>query len=551
MRLDHFPLHQELKTHASKIQSKPMRDMFRDDAKRFDKFSVQGPHIFLDYSKNLINQDTLSLLNSAAENAQLRAQIQALFTGGKFEGRLLNHTEKRSVLHTALRQPTDSSLILDGRNVIDDVKKCREKMAGFLQKVHRKEILGFTNKPLRTLVSIGIGGSFLGPKVVTEALKPYAQEGYDCHYLANIDGTDLAQILEKIDPETTLFLLQSKSFGTLETLENAKEVKAWLLKSGVSDAQVRQHFIAVTANNAAAINFGIDEDHIFPMWDWVGGRYSLWSAIGLPIAFVLGMDNFELLLSGAHDMDQHFLKAEFDQNLPVIMALLGVWYQTYFGADSHAILPYDQYLQYFPDHLQQLDMESNGKHVDRDGKDLNYHSGPVIWGGIGCNGQHAYHQLLHQGTRLIPSDFIIPLRSHHAIADHHKHLFANCLSQSQALMQGKNLEEALKELQKAGMHLDEAEQLAPHKVIEGNKPSNTLILEKTTPESIGALIALYEHKVFVQSVLWNINAFDQWGVELGKSLSSDLFEALKSSDVKPSFDASTEGLLNKFKIITR
>jgi glucose-6-phosphate isomerase len=547
MRLDHSPLHQELKEHALNIQNKSMREMFQDDQNRFEKFSVQGPHIFLDYSKNIINQDTLSLLNKTAENAQLREQIQTLFNGGKFNGRLLNHTENRSVLHTALRQPVDSSLMLDGKNIIEDVKECREKMADFLQKIHTKQILGFTNKPLRTLVSIGIGGSFLGPKVVTEALKPYAQKGYECHYLANIDGTDLAQILQKIDPETTLFLLQSKSFSTLETLENAKEVKAWLLKSGVSDAQIRQHFIAVTANNSAAIEFGIDENHIFPMWDWVGGRYSLWSAIGLPIAFVLGMDNFESLLSGAHEMDQHFLNTDFDQNLPVIMALLGVWYQTYFGADSHAILPYDQYLQYFPDHLQQLDMESNGKHVDRDGKDLNYHSGPVIWGGIGCNGQHAYHQLLHQGTRLIPSDFIIPLQSHHDIGNHHTHLFANCLSQSQALMQGKNLQEAVGELLAAGMSEEEAAQLAPHKVIEGNKPSNTLILEKTTPESIGALIALYEHKVFVQSVIWNINAFDQWGVELGKSLSSDLYQALEGMASHDSFDSSTKGLLDKFK----
>ena len=547
MRLDHSPLHQELTAHALDLKSRPMRKMFQDDTSRFEKFSVQGPHIFLDYSKNLINQDTLKLLNQAASNAQLHKQIKTLFNGGKFQGRLLNHTENRSVLHTALRQPVDSSLMLDGHNIMADVKQCREKMASFLQKVHDKEVLGFTNKPLRTLVSIGIGGSFLGPKVVTEALKPYAREGYDCHYLANIDGTDLAQILDKIDPETTLFLLQSKSFSTLETLENAKEVKAWLLKAGVTETQVRQHFIAVTANNSAAIEFGIDESHIFPMWDWVGGRYSLWSAIGLPIAFVLGMDHFEALLTGAHEMDQHFLNADFEQNLPVIMALLGVWYQTYFGADSHAILPYDQYLQYFPDHLQQLDMESNGKHVDRDGVELGYHSGPVIWGGIGCNGQHAYHQLLHQGTRLIPSDFIIPLKSHHDIGAHHKHLFANCLSQSQALMQGKNLHEAFSELTASGMTQQEAAELAPHKVIEGNKPSNTLILEKTTPESIGALIALYEHKVFVQSVLWDINAFDQWGVELGKTLSANLFKALESTEANLPFDASTKGLLDKFK----
>jgi len=547
MRLDDSPIHKELKAHALEIQNKPMREMFRDDSKRFEHFSVQGPHIFLDYSKNLINKSTLKLLKNAAENAQLKKQIQALFSGGAFEGRLLNHTENRSVLHTALRQPLDSCLMLNGQDIMKEVKLCREKMADFLGKIHDGQVLGYTGKPIRTLVSIGIGGSFLGPKVVTEALKPYAQDGYHCHYLANIDGTDFAQILEKIDPETTLFLLQSKSFSTLETLENAKEVKKWLLSHGVNKAQISQHFIAVTANNSAAIEFGIDEAHIFPMWDWVGGRYSLWSAIGLPIAFLLGMKNFDALLGGAHEMDQHFLNTDFDQNLPVIMAFLGVWYQTYLGADSHAILPYDQYLQYFPDHLQQLDMESNGKHVDRDGKDLSYHSGPVIWGGIGCNGQHAYHQLLHQGTRLIPSDFIIPLQSHHNIGNHHKHLFANCLSQSQALMQGKTYEEALAELLSAGTSTQNAEQLAPHKVIEGNRPSNTLILDKTTPASIGALIALYEHKVFVQSALWDINAFDQWGVELGKHLSSDLYHALESNDSKHSFDSSTEGLLNKFK----
>ena len=549
MRLDDSPLHQALKDHASTIQNKPMRALFQTDPKRFDHFSVQGPHIFLDYSKNLINSSTLDLLIKVAENAQLKAQIQTLFSGGKFEGRLLNHTENRSVLHTALRQPLDSSLLLDGQDIMQEVKLCREKMANFITKIKHKQILGYTGKPLRTLVSIGIGGSFLGPKMVTEALKPYALEGYQCHYLANIDGTDLAEILDKIDPETTLFLLQSKSFGTLETLENAKEIKKWLLKSGVNEAQIRQHFIAVTANSAAAIEFGIDSDHIFPMWDWVGGRYSLWSAIGLPIAFLLGMKNFEALLAGAYEMDQHFLTTDLNQNLPVILALLGVWYQTYFGADSHAILPYDQYLKYFPDHLQQLDMESNGKHVDRDGKELSYHSGPVIWGGIGCNGQHAYHQLLHQGTRLIPSDFIIPLKSHHPIGNHHKHLFANCLSQSQALMQGKTYEEALAELLTKGTSQVDAEELAPHKVIEGNKPSNTLILEKTTPTSIGALIALYEHKVFVQSVLWDINAFDQWGVELGKSLSSDLFKVLAGEDDTHKFDSSTKGLLNKFNNI--
>lgn len=547
MRLDDSLLHQTLKTHAAEIKKKSMREMFRDEPKRFEQYSIQGPHIFLDYSKNIINDTTLEFLFDTAKSAQLSEQIKALFSGTTFNGRLLNNTEDRSVLHTALRQPLDTSLMLNGKDIMQDIRRCREKMADFLTKIADKKTLGYTGKPIRTLVSIGIGGSFLGPKMVTEALTPYAQKGYQCHYVANIDPSDLAEVLKKIDPETTMFLVQSKTFSTLETMENAKAVKQWLLDSGLSQLQIRQHFIAVTANTKAANEFGIDDAHIFPMWDWVGGRYSLWSAIGLPVAFLLGMKDFEALLRGAYDMDQHFLHTEFEQNLPVIMGLLGIWYHNYLGADSYAILPYDHYLQYLPNHLQQLDMESSGKHVDRDGKLINYHTGPVIWGGPGCNGQHAYHQLLHQGTRLIPSDFIVPLKSHHHISSHHAYLFANCLSQSQALMQGKTHDEALQELLAAGQTQKEAEQLAPHKEISGNKPSNTLLLEQATPESVGALIALYEHKVFVQGALWNINSFDQWGVELGKSLSTDLFNALSTDETNKHFDASTAGLLKQYK----
>jgi len=548
MTLDALTTHDTLKTHAETFQHKHMRELFEIDPTRFQRYSAQGPQVFLDYSKNRITDETLELLFEAAREAGLDKKINALFTGDMIGGQPINNTENRAALHTALRQPSaDAPLILDGQDINQEVHACRQKMAEFIEKIHSKKLLGFTGKPIDTLVSIGIGGSFLGPKMVTEALKPYAIEGLNCHYLANIDGTDLAQTLDKIEPETTLFLLQSKSFSTLETLQNAIEVKAFLKRSGVSEQEIEKHFIAVTSNRKAAIAFGINEDNIFPMWDWVGGRYSLWSAIGLPIAFLLGMDNFEALLEGAHEMDQHFLNTDFEKNLPVIMGLLGVWYHNYFDADSYAILPYDQYLQYFPDHLQQLDMESNGKSVSRNGVPLNYHTGPIIWGGIGCNGQHAYHQLLHQGTRLVPSDFITTLKSHHPVGDHHKYLYANCLSQSQALMQGKTYEEAHEELIHSGLSSEQAGSLAHHKVIKGNKPSNTLILDTLTPKSMGALVALYEHKVFVQSVLWDINAFDQWGVELGKTLGNNLFAALKADAPSSTFDSSTTGLVNKYR----
>jgi len=549
MTLDALPAHTELKGHAKAMQAKHMRQLFESDAVRFNKYSIQGPQIFLDYSKNLITEESLNLLFQAAHDASLEQKIKALFSGELLEGEALNNTENRAALHTALRRPKDSSLpdiILDGVNISQDIRHCQDKMADFVAKIHAKQLLGFTGKPIQTLVSIGIGGSFLGPKMVTEALKPFALKGLNCYYVANIDSTDLTQTLNKIDSETTLFLLQSKSFGTLETLENAYEVKRYLKRSGLPDDAIAKHFIAVTSNKTAAYEFGISDEHIFPMWDWVGGRYSLWSAIGLPIAFLLGMDNFEALLEGAFEMDQHFQHQNFEENMPVITALLGIWYHSYFGADSHAILPYDQYLQFFPDHLQQLDMESNGKSVDRSGQALNYNSGPIIWGGIGCNGQHAYHQLLHQGTQLTPSDFIASLSSHHPIGTHHKHLFANCLSQSQALMKGKTYDEALQELLQSGMPEAHAKKLAPHKVVKGNQPSNTLIFDELNPKSLGALVALYEHKVFVQSVIWDINPFDQWGVELGKTLSNSLFNQLESGQNENDIDSSTAGLLAKY-----
>ena len=382
--------------------------------------------------------------------------------------------------------------------------------------------------------------------MVTDALVPYALEGFQCHYVANIDSTDLYETLSKVDPDSTLFLIQSKSFTTLETLENANAVKLHLQSIGFSDSDIAQHLAAVTSNEQVALDLGISSDRIFPMWDWVGGRYSLWSAIGLPIAFLIGMDNFKSLLAGAHDMDQHFLNAPLAQNAPALLGLIGAWYQIYFHTTSHAILPYEQYLKTFPDHLQQLDMESNGKHVSRSGEALTYNTGPIIWGGIGCNGQHAYHQLLHQGTHLLPSDFIACLSTHHPIAQHHQHLFSNCLSQSKALMAGKSKKEAINELLKQGMGESEANKLAPHKENNGNQPSNTLILKELTPKTLGALTALYEHKTFVQSAIWGINPFDQWGVELGKVLSKEIFQAMSDDKLAEKLDSSSLGLLNLY-----
>jgi glucose-6-phosphate isomerase len=406
---------------------------------------------------------------------------------------------------------------------------------------------GYTEKPITDVVNIGIGGSFLGPELVSEALLSYAQKGVRCHYLANIDGSEFQELTMKLHAETTLFIISSKTFSTLETLKNAHAARAWYLAQGGSQAELYRHFIAVSSNNAAAVAFGIREENIFPMWDWVGGRYSLWSAIGLPIALAIGMSNFKELLSGAYTMDQHFQSAPFEQNMPVLLALLGVWYGNFWGAQSHAILPYDHYLRNITKHLQQLDMESNGKSVRQDGTPVSTDTGPVIWGGVGCNGQHAYHQLLHQGTQLIPADFIVPIVSFNPVSDHHQWLYANCLSQSQALMLGKTRAEAEAELRDKGMCEEDVQKLAPHKVIPGNRPSNTLVVERISPRRLGGLVAMYEHKVFVQSVVWGINAFDQWGVELGKELGKSVYNRLVGSEEAPANDASTQGLINYFR----
>ncbi|WP_137971052.1 glucose-6-phosphate isomerase [Pseudomonas sp. F(2018)] len=537
-----LPAWQALRQHRQAMQDFSMRDAFASDAKRFERFSMSTSGIFLDYSKNLLSEETRTLLVNLAREAGLQEAIEALFNGEH-----VNSSEGRPALHTALRRPIGDCVMVDGANVMPDVHRVLNQMTDIVGRIHSNLWRGYSEKTITDVVNIGIGGSFLGPQLVSEALLPFTQHGVRCHYLANIDGSEFHELAAKLNAETTLFIVSSKSFGTLETLKNAQAARSWYLARGGTEEKLYRHFIAVTSNNQAAIEFGIREKNIFPMWDWVGGRYSLWSAIGLPIALAIGMSNFKELLSGAYSMDNHFRSTSFDKNMPVLLALLGVWYGNFWGAQSHAILPYDHYLRNITKHLQQLDMESNGKSVRQDGSPVSVETGPVIWGGVGCNGQHAYHQLLHQGTPLIPADFIVPVVSYNPVADHHQWLYANCLSQSQALMLGKCRNEAEAELRAKGLSEDEVQRLAPHKVIPGNRPSNTLVLERISPRRLGALVAMYEHKVFVQSVIWGINAFDQWGVELGKDLGKGVYQRLTAWDAAPAEDASTQGLIDFFR----
>ncbi|MCS3471167.1 glucose-6-phosphate isomerase [Pseudomonas sp. JUb42] len=537
-----LPAWQALLQHRDSMQNFSMREAFNADPQRFSQFTLSSCGLFLDYSKNLINAETRALLVNLANEVGLKDAIKA-----QYDGDLVNASEGRPALHTALRRPVGDKLLVKGVDVMPEVHKVLNQMTDLVGRIHDGLWRGYTEKPITDVVNIGIGGSFLGPELVSEALLSYAQKGVRCHYLANIDGSEFHELTMKLRAETTLFIVSSKTFSTLETLKNATAARAWYLAQGGSEAELYKHFIAVSSNNAAAVAFGIREENIFPMWDWVGGRYSLWSAIGLPIALAIGMSNFKELLSGAYTMDQHFQSAPFEQNMPVLLALLGVWYGNFWGAQSHAILPYDHYLRNITKHLQQLDMESNGKSVRQDGTPVSTDTGPVIWGGVGCNGQHAYHQLLHQGTQLIPADFIVPIVSFNPVSDHHQWLYANCLSQSQALMLGKTRAEAETELRDKGLPEDQVQKLAVHKVIPGNRPSNTLVVERISPRRLGALVAMYEHKVFVQSVVWGINAFDQWGVELGKELGKGVYQRLTGGIEEPADDASTQGLINYFR----
>ncbi|MFE8071360.1 glucose-6-phosphate isomerase [Marinobacteraceae bacterium S3BR75-40.1] len=537
------PEWQALLEHAEQMRDVHMRDLFAEDPDRFERYCASAAGLMLDYSKNRITQATLDKLFSLARSCALPEQIEAMFRGAA-----INNTEKRPALHVALRNLSEEPIQVDGEDIMPLVLDTLDRMEEFVWRIRSTQWRGFSNKPFKHIVSIGIGGSFLGPKLVSASLKPYWHGQLNCHYVANIDGSHITEVLRHIDPETTLFLIQSKSFKTQETLENTLVAREWFLHNGGTEETIAKHFVAVTANAEEAERFGIARENIFPMWDWVGGRYSLWSAIGLPTALTIGIENFRALLSGAYAMDQHFRNTPLEENMPVIMGLLGIWYGNFFDADSHAILPYDHYLRGLPAHLQQLDMESNGKSVTRHGTEVDYDTGPIIWGGAGANGQHAYHQLLHQGTRLSPADFIIPLKTHNPVANHHAILFANCLSQTQALMRGKTRDEAFQELRDQGLSDAEAQALAPHKTIPGNKPSNTLVFEKATPRTIGALIALYEHKVYVQGAIWNIDSFDQWGVELGKQLGKDILPRLLGKKEDGSeMDSSTAGLVELFK----
>jgi glucose-6-phosphate isomerase len=537
-----LPAWQALQQHRAEMAGFSMREAFAADARRFQRFSLDSCGLLLDYSKNLIDERGLELLIQLAEQARLHESIAALYSGEQ-----VNASEGRAALHTALRSPIGRRLLVDGKDIIPEVHRVLNQVTELVSRIHSGLWRGYSEKPIKEVVNIGIGGSFLGPQLVSEALRPFTQRGVRCHYLANIDGSEFRELTARLDPETTLFIVSSKSFGTLETLKNTLAARDWYLAMGGPEEELHRHFIAVTSNRKAAIEFGIGEENIFPMWDWVGGRYSLWSAIGLPIALAIGVSNFKELLAGAYAMDQHFTQAPLAENMPVLMALLGIWYTNFWGAQSHAILPYDHYLRNFTKHLQQLDMESNGKSVRQDGSALDIATGPIIWGGVGCNGQHAYHQLLHQGRLLVPADFIVPVNSYNPLSDHHQWLFANCLSQAQALMQGKTREEAEAELRGKGLSEAEVQRLAPHKVIPGNRPSNILVMNRIAPFELGALVALYEHKVFVQSAIWGINAFDQWGVELGKEMGKEVYQRLTGQVESGASDASTQGLIEHFR----
>lgn len=532
-----------LQGHARQIADAHILDFFRDDPGRVEHFSVAASGLHLDFSKSRAQRDTLPLLEALARAAGLPEFIRATFDGER-----INHTEGRAVLHTALRSRQTRPLTVNGEDIRQEIRATLDQMETFVGRVLDGTWRGYSGLPIRDVVSIGIGGSYLGPRVAVEALRPYWNPNLRCHFVSNIDGADLATRLEGLDPSRTLFIIQSKSFKTQETLTNAESAKAWYLQRGGDPRALANHFVAVSSNVTMARQFGIDERNVFPMWDWVGGRYSLWSAIGLPVALQVGMPNFRALLAGAEAMDEHFREAPLLSNMPVILGLLGVWYQNVLGAGSSVVLPYDQSLESLPAHLQQVDMESNGKCVDRAGHPQTRDTGAIVWGGAGTNGQHAYHQLLHQGTRWCPADFILPLQSHYPLGRHHAMLASNCLAQAQALMCGKSLEQARDELLRSGLTPEAADQLAPHKVIPGNRPSHMIVMERLTPETLGALIALYEHKVLVQGVIWNLNSFDQWGVELGKQLCDSILPLLEDgSATTDHLDPSTAALVQRYR----
>lgn len=534
---------QKLEEHQKTISKTHLRDLFHADPERFNKFSAKFNGILLDFSKNRITEETFALLTQLARDCNLEQE-----TGKMFNGEKINNTENRAVLHVALRNRSDQVFFDDDKYIMPEINRVLEKMRTFANAVRNGIWKGHSGKTITDVVNIGIGGSDLGPLMVTEALKPYIHEDINLHFVSNIDGTHISEVLKKANPESTLFIVSSKSFTTQETLTNANTAKAWILNHYNNDFNaVAAHFAALSTNKQKVSEFGIKTDNMFEFWDWVGGRYSLWSAIGLSIAIGIGFENFEELLAGAHEMDNHFKETPYEQNLPVILALLGVWYNNFFDAHSHAILPYDQYMHRFAAYFQQGDMESNGKRVSKDGAYVDYHTGPVIWGEPGTNGQHAFFQLIHQGTRLIPCDFLAPVNSHNPVGDHHQKLLANFFAQTEALMTGKNQEEVRQELEEQGLDQESIDFMIPHKYFPGNRPSNSILFKKLTPRTLGSLIAMYEHKIFTQGVIWNINSFDQMGVELGKQLARQILPELKNDEKVESHDESTNHLINYYK----
>lgn len=525
---------QQLTTHAAQMKRIHMRELFQKDPNRFKKFSTCENELVFDYSKNIITEETMQLLFQLAEECKLKEGIDKMFNGD-----IINHTEQRAVLHTALRNFSGKEVLVDGKDIMPGIHRVQEQMKKFCTNIHSGEWKGYTGKKIKYIVNIGIGGSDLGPVMVTEALKPYWVKGIETYFVSNVDGTHIAETLKKVTPDETLFLIASKTFTTQETMTNAHSARNWFLEHAKDEAHVAKHFAALSTNEKDVVKFGIDKANMFEFWDWVGGRYSLWSAIGLSIALTIGYDHFEALLKGAYQADEHFHNEKFVTNIPVIMALLGVWYVNFFDAKSEAILPYDQYLHRFAAYFQQGNMESNGKYVDRSGKKVEYSTGPIIWGEPGTNGQHSFYQLIHQGTHFIPADFIAPAISHNPLSDHHPKLMSNFFAQTEALMNGKSSEEVKAEGVK--------EELIPYKVFEGNRPTNSILVKKITPFSLGELIALYEHKIFAQGVIWNVYSFDQWGVELGKQLANKILPELITDEPISSHDASTNSLINLYK----
>ncbi len=533
---------QALLQHYDDIKDVHMRDMFGEDQGRFDKYSLQLNNILYDYSKNRINDKTVELLLQLANEAELPGWIEKLFSGEH-----INHTENRAVLHTALRDKSNKPIIVDGVDVLPEIMQERVNVKQLAEKIRTRQWRGATNQAITDIVNIGIGGSHLGPLMVTEALKSHSLHDLNIHFVSNIDENHINDTLEYLNPETTLFIIASKTFTTQDTMVNAETARQWYLKKLGSDEHISKHFAAVTSNVKLAKEFGIAEDNIFKMWDWVGGRYSLWSSIGLSIVIAIGSEQFDELLEGAYEVDQHFRTAPLQENIPVMMALLGIWYNNFFDAQSMAVLPYDQHLHRFPAYLQQADMESNGKYVDRNGDEVDYTTGPVLFGEIGIAGQHAFFQLLHQGTKLVPSDILAPVWSFRCIARHHRALMSNVFAQTEAMMRGKTAEEARAELQAEGLDAQAIEQLLPYKVFPGNRPTSTILFDTLDAKTLGSIIALYEHKIFVQGVIWNINSFDQWGVELGKQLAKSILHELDDTDEVATHDSSTNGLINHYK----